>query len=148
MREAELEGRRFINRKIGNKLARVIGASKYVECSGKSGQGITILFDEIVYAYFAKLKDEEERRKSEICEKEQIDGNKIKKERREKFYRDSLRLFVFGCLMVIIFRVLGLETNFLWSWSRLFCNGLVRGLEPSCFRSRSLKWFSKPGNVL
>ena len=34
---------------------------------------------------------------------------------------------------------LGLETNFLWSWSRLFCTGLGLGLEPLWSWSRSSK---------
>ena len=62
MGEAELEGRKFINQKMGDKLAREVGANKYVEFSMESGRGFKILFDEIAYAYFAKLKDEEERR--------------------------------------------------------------------------------------
>ena len=103
IKKAELEGRKFINRKMWNKLARKIGANKYVEFSRKSERGIKIVFDEIVYAYFAKLKDEEERRESETREKEEIERNKlIEKERQVKLYRDILFFLVFACLMVII----------------------------------------------
>ena len=103
IKKAELEGRKFINRKMGNKLAREIGATKYVEFSRKSERGIKIVLDEIVYAYFAKLKDEQERRESEAREKEEIERNKlIEKERHVKFYRDILCFLVFACFMVII----------------------------------------------
>ena len=102
MGRAELAGWKIINRKMGDKLAREIGANKYVECAKKSGRGIKILFDETAYAYFAKLKDEEERRESETHENVQIERNKIEKERRKKFHRDFLFFFVLACSMIII----------------------------------------------
>ena len=58
---AELARRKLISRKMGDKLAKEIGANKYVECSRESRRGRNILKDEISYAYFAKLKDEERR---------------------------------------------------------------------------------------
>ena len=102
MGKAELKGRKFINRKMGDKLAREVGANKYVEYSWQNGRGIKILFDEIAYAYFAKLKDEEERRETEIREKEQIiQRTKIEK-KLQKISPRSFFCFVFACLMVII----------------------------------------------
>ena len=41
-------------------------------------------------------------------------------------------------------RAVGLETDFLWS--RLFCTGIGRGLEPSWSQFRSLKLVSRPAN--
>ena len=104
MREAELEGWNIINQKMGNKLAREVGASKYLECSSINGRGIKILFDEIAYAYFAKLKDEEERRESDIREKDEIEKNKIENERIAKFHRDLLFFFV-SAFSILLFSI-------------------------------------------
>ena len=41
---------------------------------------------------------------------------------------------------------LGLETNFLWSWSRLFRTGFGLGLEQLWSQSPTLKLVSRPGN--
>ena len=47
---------------MGDKLAREIWASKNVEYSNESGWGVKTLFERIACVYFAKLKDEEQRR--------------------------------------------------------------------------------------
>ena len=57
----ERAGQKAMNRKIGDELVRDIGAVKYVEYSRKSGRGLKIIIDEIVFAYFSKQKVEEDR---------------------------------------------------------------------------------------
>ena len=49
-----------MNRKIGDGLVRDVGAVKYVKYSRTSRGGLKIVIDEIVFAYFSKLKDKEE----------------------------------------------------------------------------------------
>ena len=102
IKKSELEGRKIINQKIGYELAREVGATKYIQYSWESGRGFKILYDEIAFAYFSKLKDEEERREKEICEEEQIKIYKAETRDREKFYRDLLLCFFLACLTLII----------------------------------------------
>ena len=60
LKDFELAGRKVLNRKIGDGLVRDVGAVKYVKYSRTSRGGLKIVFDEIVFAYFSKLKDKEE----------------------------------------------------------------------------------------
>ena len=62
MKEAELEGDEIMNREIGNKLARELGAVKYIEYSDETGRGAKILFDEIAFAGIGKIRDDKKRR--------------------------------------------------------------------------------------
>ena len=62
MKRAELEGDKLMDREIGDKLARELGAVKYIECSLKTGRGAKILIDEIAFAGIGKMKDDEKRR--------------------------------------------------------------------------------------
>ena len=62
MKIAELEGDELMNREIGDKLARELGAVKYIECSEETGRGVKILIDEIAFAGIGKMKDDEKRR--------------------------------------------------------------------------------------
>ena len=62
IKEAELEGDEIMNREIGDKLARELGAVKYIEYSEETGRGVKILFDEIAFAGIGKMKDDEKRR--------------------------------------------------------------------------------------
>ena len=61
LKDLELAGQKVLNKKMGDELARDIGAVKYVEFSSKSGRGVKTIIDEIVLAHFSKLKDEEDR---------------------------------------------------------------------------------------
>ena len=61
MKEAELEGDEMLDREIGDKLARELGAVKYIEYSFETGRGVKILFDEIAFAGIGKMKDDEKR---------------------------------------------------------------------------------------
>ena len=70
--------------KMGNQLARDIGAVKYIECSAESGRCLKIVLDEIAFTYFAKLKDVEEQQ-----ERMKHDANEIRKERKKR------NLFIF-----------------------------------------------------
>ena len=67
MKRAELEGDKLMNRKIGDKLARELGAVKYIEHSEKTGRGAKILIDEIAFAGIGKMKDDEKRRNKRKC---------------------------------------------------------------------------------
>ena len=60
---------------MGDQLARDIGAVKYVEYSLKSGREYKILIDEIVFAHFSKLKDQEHR------ERIKEEANEVRRER-------------------------------------------------------------------
>ena len=62
MKKAELRGDELMNREIGDKLARELGAIKYIEYSLKTGRGVKILIDEIAFAGLGKMKDDEKRR--------------------------------------------------------------------------------------
>ena len=75
LQSVERMGHKIIDRKRVNKLAREIGAVKYLECSSVSWRGYKILFDEIASAYFSKLKDEEEKRKE--AEEDKISQRKV-----------------------------------------------------------------------
>ena len=74
--------------RIGDKLVRNVGAVKCVSYFRKSGRSYKILIDDIAFAYFSKLKDEE-------------DQEKLKKEapevRRERTKRSLLMLEKFLC---------------------------------------------------
>jgi len=67
VKEAELSGWKMFNQTMGDKLAREVGAIKYIEYSWKSGRGFRIILDEIYFAYLGKLKEDEERRKKQKC---------------------------------------------------------------------------------
>ena len=60
LRRAIIAGNEEITRDTGNKLAREIGAVKYVECSSITGKGAKILVDEIAFAGLGKLKAEKD----------------------------------------------------------------------------------------
>ena len=62
MKEAELDGDEMMDREIGDKLARELGAVKYIEYSEKTGRGAKIPIDEIAFAGIGKMKDDEKRR--------------------------------------------------------------------------------------
>ena len=62
MKKAELEGDEIMDREIGDKLARELGAVKYIEYSLETGRGAKILIDEIAFAGIGKMKDDEKRR--------------------------------------------------------------------------------------
>ena len=73
MKEAELKGDKMMDREIGDKLARELGAVKYIEYSYKTGRGVKILIDEIAFAGIGKMKDDEKRRnKRKRCIKTSI----------------------------------------------------------------------------
>ena len=73
MKEAELEGDKLMDREIGDKLARELGAVKYIEYSEETGRGAKILIDEIAFAGIGKIKDDEKRRnKRKRCIKTSI----------------------------------------------------------------------------
>ena len=61
MKEAELKGDKMMDREIGDKLARELGAVKYIEYSKETGRGAKILIDEIAFAGIGKIKDDEKR---------------------------------------------------------------------------------------
>ena len=62
MKRAELNGDEMMNREIGDKLARELGAVKYIEYSKETGRGVKILIHEIAFAGIGKMKDNEKRR--------------------------------------------------------------------------------------
>ena len=55
-----LLGRKIVTSEMGEKLAKEIGAVKYIECLAKSNKGIKILFEEIAYAGLDKLRSKPE----------------------------------------------------------------------------------------
>ena len=61
LKDLELAGQKLFNRKMSEELVRDVNAVKYVEYSWKSGQGLKILIDEIVFTYFSSLKVKEDR---------------------------------------------------------------------------------------
>ena len=63
MKENELEGRVMMSREIGDKLARELGAVKYIQYSEETGRGTKILIDEIAFAGIGKINDDEK----QIC---------------------------------------------------------------------------------
>ena len=65
LREAELSGDKIITREIGDKLAREIGAVKYIECSEESGKGAKILIDKVAFAGIEKIQNDEKRLKNQ-----------------------------------------------------------------------------------
>ena len=67
IKKAELNGDKMSNKKIGDKLARELGAVKYIECSNETGRGAKILIDEIAFAGIRKIKDNEKRRNKRKC---------------------------------------------------------------------------------
>ena len=76
LKDVELAGRKVFNRKMGGELVRDIdGAVKYVEYSWKSSRGLKTVIDEIVFAYFSKLKDNED------LEKERKEADGVRQER-------------------------------------------------------------------
>ena len=87
-----------INRKRGDKLARDVGAVKYVECSHETGRGYKILFDEIAFAYFSKLKDEEEKHKEDRIHQRKAE---LEKQRHDKV----CNFFLFFVLPLTIFYI-------------------------------------------
>ena len=74
-----------MNRKMGDKLAREIGAVKYVEYNKETVRGYKILYDEIAHTYFAKLKDELEAKQAEEdrLQKAEIEKLRLERERQE-----------------------------------------------------------------
>ena len=73
MKKAELKGDKLMDRETGDKLARELGAVKYIEYSGETGRGAKILIDEIAFAGIGKMKDDEKRRnKRKRCIKTSI----------------------------------------------------------------------------
>ena len=78
LKSAALAGRKTFNKTMGNRLAQDLSAVKYIECSYKSGRGLKILIDEIVFAYFSKLSDEEEQQEREKKEADEIRREKTK----------------------------------------------------------------------
>ena len=62
MKEAELQGDKMMDREIGDKLARELGAVKYIKCSLETGRRAKILIDEIAFVVIGKMKDDEKRR--------------------------------------------------------------------------------------
>ena len=97
---------RPINRKSGDEFAREVGAVKYVECSHKTGRGYKILFDEIAFAYFSKLKDEEEKAKEAEEDKIRQQNVKFERQRQDKVDRNLLIFFVLAFAMLIFTIVL------------------------------------------
>ena len=67
LKKAELAGDKMMNRKIGDELARKLGAVKYIEWSFKTGRGAKILIDEIAFAGLGKIIEIEERIKIANC---------------------------------------------------------------------------------
>jgi len=67
VKKAELVGWKSINKTMGYKLAKEVGAVKYIKLSLESGRGYKIMLDEIYFAYLGKLKDDENRRKGANC---------------------------------------------------------------------------------
>ena len=67
IKKAEIAGDKIIDRKIGDGLARELGAVKFVEFSQESGRGARILIDEIAYAGLGKIKDDEKQHKNGKC---------------------------------------------------------------------------------
>jgi len=65
IKEAELAGYKMINRKMGDKLARELGAVKYLEMPNEyfGARDIT-WFDEVTFASLGKINDEKEKRES------------------------------------------------------------------------------------
>ena len=51
-----------MDREIGDKLARELGAVKYIECSEETGRAAKTLTDEIAFAGIGKMKNDEKRR--------------------------------------------------------------------------------------
>ena len=67
MKKAELKDDKMMSREIGDKLARELGAVKYIEYSNKTGRGVKILIDEIAFAGIGKINNDEKRRNIEKC---------------------------------------------------------------------------------
>ena len=67
MKEAELNGDEIMTRGIGDKLARKLGAIKYIEYSWETGRGAKILIDKIAFAGIAKIKNDEKRHNKRKC---------------------------------------------------------------------------------
>ena len=86
VRNAENLGEKRFNQEMGNKLAREIGAVKYIECSWQSGRGCKILIDEIVTAYL-------EKRKTDAIKKRKSNQPKKRKKRQKDL--DILTKYVF-----------------------------------------------------
>ena len=90
LKDLELAGQKLFNKEMGDELVRDIGAAKYVEYSSKSGRGLKIVIDEIVFAYFSKLKHKEDRERSKK------EADKVRRERTKR------KLFMFEkCLDVL-----------------------------------------------
>jgi len=64
-RRAIIAGNEEITRKVGDEVARDIGAIKYIKCSNKSGKGAKILVDEIALAHLGQLKYKESKNRSQ-----------------------------------------------------------------------------------
>ena len=67
LKRAELEGDNLMSREIGDKLAREIGAVKYIEYSNEIGRGVKILIDEIAFTGISKIKHDKKQREKSIC---------------------------------------------------------------------------------
>ena len=80
LKDLELAGQNVFNRKMGDKLVRDVGATKYVEYSSKSGRGYKVVIDEIVFAYFSNLKDEEDRERTKKKKSDEIRQEKTKRD--------------------------------------------------------------------
>ena len=90
LKDLELAGQKPFNKEMGDELVRDIGAAKYVEYSSKSGRGLKIIIDKIVFAYFSKLKHKEDRERSKK------EADKVRRQRTKR------KLFMFeNCLDVL-----------------------------------------------
>jgi len=107
IQHTELRGYKMMNRKMGDKLAREMGAVKYMELSSKNQQTYKKYFDEIAFTYLTKLKDEkEERERAEDAksqqQKEKIEGRCQTKIDCNIFYLLTLIMLIFAIFFKIL----------------------------------------------
>jgi len=105
LQHAELLDYKMINRKMGDELAREMGAIKYMELSSNTQQTYKKYFDEIAFTYLTKLKDEKEERErveESQQQEEQIEGKCQTKIDRNILFLLTLIMLVFAIILKIL----------------------------------------------
>ena len=91
LKDVEVEGQKLFNKKNGDELVMDIDIGvKYIECSWESGRGLKILIDEIVFAYFSKVKEDQEQ------ERERKEADEIRREKTKQ------NLFLFKKILDVL----------------------------------------------
>jgi len=95
----------MINKKMGDELARELGAVKYLEFFKEDfGRRDIIVLDEVAFAGLGKIKDEKEKQERTKNDKILREKYKIDKKHQEKIDRDLL-LFLLLALSMVIFSI-------------------------------------------